>query len=90
MQDVLAVLDATGAERPAVYGDLEGAALSVLFAATHPERTPARPEGGQRPAGQAAAVSCSFVCGSGGTSGQSNVKVSRNTSVGVGIRVPLC
>jgi pimeloyl-ACP methyl ester carboxylesterase len=39
MQDVLPILDATGAERPAVYGDLEGAALSVLFAATHPERT---------------------------------------------------
>jgi class 3 adenylate cyclase len=39
MQDVLAVLDATGAERPAVIGDLEGAALSALFAATHPERT---------------------------------------------------
>jgi len=39
MQDVLAVLDATGADRPAVYGDLEGAALSALFAATHPERT---------------------------------------------------
>ncbi len=39
MQDVLAVLDAAGAERPAVYGDLEGAALSALFAATHPERT---------------------------------------------------
>ena len=39
MQDVLAVLDATGAERPVVYGDLEGAALSALFAATHPERT---------------------------------------------------
>jgi class 3 adenylate cyclase len=39
MQDVLAVLDATAAERPAVYGDLEGAALGALFAATHPERT---------------------------------------------------
>src|SRR5919109_1257849 len=30
MEDVLAVLDAAGAERPAVYGDLEGAALSAL------------------------------------------------------------
>jgi class 3 adenylate cyclase len=39
MQDVLAVLDAVGAERAAVCGDLEGAALSALFAATHPERT---------------------------------------------------
>jgi len=39
MQDVLAVMDAAGAERPAVIGDLEGAALSALFAATHPERT---------------------------------------------------
>ena len=39
MEDVLAVLDAAGAERPAVYGDLEGGALSALFAATHPERT---------------------------------------------------
>jgi pimeloyl-ACP methyl ester carboxylesterase len=32
-------MDAAGAERPAVCGDLEGAALSALFAATHPERT---------------------------------------------------
>ena len=39
MQDVLAILDATGAERPALYGEQEGAALSALFAATHPERT---------------------------------------------------
>jgi pimeloyl-ACP methyl ester carboxylesterase len=36
VQDVLAVLDAAGAGRPAVSGDLEGAALSALFAATHP------------------------------------------------------
>jgi class 3 adenylate cyclase len=36
MRDVLAVLDATGAGRPAVCGDLEGAALGALFAATHP------------------------------------------------------
>jgi class 3 adenylate cyclase len=39
MQDVVAVLDQTGAERPAVYGEAEGGALSALFAATHPERT---------------------------------------------------
>jgi class 3 adenylate cyclase len=39
MEDVLAVLEATGAERPALYGVAEGAALSALFAATHPERT---------------------------------------------------
>jgi class 3 adenylate cyclase len=39
MQDVLAILDETGAQRPAVYGEGEGAALSALFAATHPERT---------------------------------------------------
>jgi pimeloyl-ACP methyl ester carboxylesterase len=37
MQDVLAVMDAAGVERPAVCGDLEGAALTALFAATHPE-----------------------------------------------------
>jgi pimeloyl-ACP methyl ester carboxylesterase len=39
MEDVLAVMDAVGAERAAVCGDLEGAALAALFAATHPERT---------------------------------------------------
>jgi DNA-binding SARP family transcriptional activator/class 3 adenylate cyclase len=39
MDDVRAVLDAVGSERALVIGISEGGALSVLFAATHPERT---------------------------------------------------
>jgi pimeloyl-ACP methyl ester carboxylesterase len=38
MDDVRAVLDATGSERAAVFGASEGGNLSILFAATHPER----------------------------------------------------
>ena len=41
MDDVLAVLDAAGSERAAVMGSLEGGPLSMLFAATHPDRTEA-------------------------------------------------
>ena len=41
MDDILAVLDAAGSERAAVYALLEGGALAALFAATHPERTEA-------------------------------------------------
>jgi class 3 adenylate cyclase len=39
MDDIRAVLDAVGCERAALLGFSEGAALSVLFAASHPERT---------------------------------------------------
>jgi pimeloyl-ACP methyl ester carboxylesterase len=38
MDDVRAVLDAVGSERAAVVGASEGGNLSILFAATHPER----------------------------------------------------
>jgi len=41
MDDVVAVMDAAGSERAAVYAQLEGGALAVMFAATHPERTTA-------------------------------------------------
>jgi pimeloyl-ACP methyl ester carboxylesterase len=41
MDDVRAVMDAVGSRRAAVYGLSEGAAMSILFAATHPERTAA-------------------------------------------------
>jgi class 3 adenylate cyclase len=39
MDDVVAVLDAAGSERPALFAQLEGGAMAALFAATHPERT---------------------------------------------------
>lgn len=39
MDDVRAVMDAVGSERAAFYGLSEGAAMSILFAATYPERT---------------------------------------------------
>ncbi len=39
MDDVRAVLDAIGSERAAFFGWSEGGALSILFAAAHPERT---------------------------------------------------
>jgi class 3 adenylate cyclase len=39
MDDVGAVLDAVGSESAAVYGGARGAAMSMLFAASHPERT---------------------------------------------------
>jgi len=38
MDDVRAVLDAVGSERAAIVGASEGGNLSILFAATHPER----------------------------------------------------
>ena len=38
MDDVIAVMDAAGVERAAVMGQLEGGAMSALFAASHPER----------------------------------------------------
>ena len=39
--DVLAVLDAIGSERASIYGWSEGGAMSLMFAATYPERTAA-------------------------------------------------
>jgi len=41
MDDVRAVMDATGSERAALYGASDGAAIVALFAATYPERTAA-------------------------------------------------
>jgi pimeloyl-ACP methyl ester carboxylesterase len=41
MDDVRAVLDAVGSERSSIFGFSEGGNLSVLFAATYPERTTA-------------------------------------------------
>jgi pimeloyl-ACP methyl ester carboxylesterase len=41
MDDVRAVMDAAGSRRAAFFGLSEGAALSILFAATYPERTAA-------------------------------------------------
>jgi pimeloyl-ACP methyl ester carboxylesterase len=41
MDDVRAVLDAVGAEQAAIIGVSEGGPMSVLFAATYPERTAA-------------------------------------------------
>jgi class 3 adenylate cyclase len=38
MDDVLAVMDATGTERAALMASLEGGPLAMLFAATHPGR----------------------------------------------------
>ncbi len=39
MEDIVAVLDAVGSTRTALFGFSEGANLAVLFAATYPERT---------------------------------------------------
>src|SRR5262245_52546565 len=39
MDDVQAVMDAVGSERAALWGLSEGGPMSMLFAATHPERT---------------------------------------------------
>ncbi len=39
MDDVRAVLDAVGSERTAIFGFSEGGLMSVLFAASYPERT---------------------------------------------------
>ena len=41
MDDVRAVMDAAGSERAVLMGVSEGAPLSLLFAASHPERTAA-------------------------------------------------
>ncbi|MFB3111799.1 MAG: alpha/beta fold hydrolase, partial [Gemmatimonadales bacterium] len=41
MDDVRAVMDAVGSERAALFGSSEGGPMSVLFAATYPERTSA-------------------------------------------------
>src|SRR4029450_1420783 len=41
MDDVRAVLDAVGSRQTAVFGFSEGGLMSVLFAATYPERTTA-------------------------------------------------
>ena len=41
MDDVRAVMDAAGSERAALFGSSEGGLMSVLFAATYPERTEA-------------------------------------------------
>ncbi len=41
MDDVRAVMDAAGSSRAALFGVLDGAAMSLLFAATYPERTSA-------------------------------------------------
>jgi pimeloyl-ACP methyl ester carboxylesterase len=39
MEDVRAVMDAVGSQQAALFGISEGGAMSVLFAATYPERT---------------------------------------------------
>src|SRR5260370_41542949 len=41
MDDVRAVLDATGSTRAALIGVSEGGPMSLLYAATYPERTSA-------------------------------------------------
>jgi pimeloyl-ACP methyl ester carboxylesterase/DNA-binding CsgD family transcriptional regulator len=41
MDDVRAVMDAAGSERAALFGVSEGGPMSLLFAATYPERTSA-------------------------------------------------
>jgi pimeloyl-ACP methyl ester carboxylesterase len=41
IDDVRAVLDAVGSERAAIFGYSEGGPMSVVFAATYPERTSA-------------------------------------------------
>src|SRR5438132_4094167 len=39
MDDVRAVMDAAGSQRAAVFGVSEGSSMSILFAASHPDRT---------------------------------------------------
>lgn len=41
MDDVRAVMDAVGSERAAVFGSSEGGAMSIMFAATYPDRVTA-------------------------------------------------
>ena len=38
-KDIVAILDAIGSERAAIFGTSEGGAISTMFAATYPERT---------------------------------------------------
>ena len=39
MDDLRAVMDAAGSKRAAIFGHSEGGVMSILFAATYPERT---------------------------------------------------
>ena len=39
MDDVAAIMEAIGSKRAALFGFSEGASMSILFAATYPERT---------------------------------------------------
>ncbi len=41
MDDVRAVMDAVGSERAALFGDSEGGPMTLVFAATYPDRTTA-------------------------------------------------
>ena len=41
MHDVQAIMDAVGSKRAALFGISEGGPMSLLYAATHPERTSA-------------------------------------------------
>jgi pimeloyl-ACP methyl ester carboxylesterase len=41
MDEVLAVMEAAGSERAAVFGTLEGGPMAALVAATHPDRVSA-------------------------------------------------
>jgi len=41
LEDLLAVIDAVGSDRVALFGSSEGGAVSVLLAATHPDRVSA-------------------------------------------------
>jgi class 3 adenylate cyclase len=49
MDDVRAVMDAAGSDRAVILGFSEGGAMSLLFAATYPERTVALVEYGASP-----------------------------------------
>ena len=46
MEDVSAVLDAVGSRQAALFAQSEGAAMAMLYAATHPERTCAQGRAG--------------------------------------------
>ena len=63
MDEVNAVLDAAGSERAALLGLSEGGLMSVLFAATYPERTRALALYGAFPAGPTT-TSCRLSCAS--------------------------
>lgn len=39
LDDITAVLDAVGSDRPVLFGSQEGGAIAALFAATYPQRT---------------------------------------------------